>query len=90
MAKLRRTCVVSDEVREDLAWWVRNEPRLVLRVLELVDAVLADPFKGLGKPEPLKYQLAGVWSRRLSSEHRLLYVVEKDRVLFVAARYHYE
>jgi toxin YoeB len=89
MTRKARLCIVSDEFREDLSWWVKNEPRLALQILKLVDAVLADPLKGIGKPEPLKHQLAGVWSRRINTEHRLLYIIEKDRILFVAARYHY-
>jgi toxin YoeB len=57
--------------------------------LVLVEAVLEDPFQGIGKPEPLKYQLAGVWSRRITQEHRLVYKVAGKRVDFLQARYHY-
>jgi toxin YoeB len=58
-------------------------------VLDLVEAVLRDPFQGIGKPEPLKYLVSGVWSRRLTAEHRLVYRVLDDRVDFLQARYHY-
>ena len=54
-----------------------------------MEAIPRDPFQGLGKPEPLKYLLAGAWSRRLSQEHRLVYLVGDDRIDFLQARYHY-
>lgn len=60
-----------------------------MRVLDLVDAVMRDPFTGAGKPEPLKYLGAGIWSRRLTQEHRIVYLVSKERVDFLQARYHY-
>lgn len=60
-----------------------------LRILSLVEAILADPFQGIGKPAPLKYLLAGVWSRRITQEHRLVYKVGGRRVDFLQARYHY-
>lgn len=60
-----------------------------LRVLQLVEDVLRDPFHGIGKPEPLKYELAGAWSRRITQEHRLVYRVSAKRIDFVQARYHY-
>jgi toxin YoeB len=81
--------VFHPEFREDLRYWVETERKTALRVLNLVEAVLRDPFWGLGKPEPLKYLGAGVWSRRLTQEHRLVYLVSADRVDFLQARYHY-
>ena len=59
------------------------------RILKLVEAVMRDPFEGIGKPEPLKYLEPGVWSRRLTQEHRLVYVVSGQRIDFVQCRYHY-
>ena len=76
--------------REDLADWIRTGRKLVLRTLELVEALLADPFAGIGKPEPLKHELAGCWSRRITQEHRLVYRVTAARIYFLQARYHYE
>jgi len=81
--------VFQPEFRDDLRYWVETERRTVLRVLALVEAILRDPFRGLGKPEPLKYLGTGVWSRRLTQEHRLVYLVSADRVDFLQARYHY-
>lgn len=60
-----------------------------MRVLDLVDAVLRDPFEGLGKPEPLKHLLSGCWSRRITQEHRMVYRVTDEAVDFLQARYHY-
>ena len=70
-------------------YWVKTDRKTALRVLKLVEAVLRDPFSGLGKPEPLKYLGAGVWSRRITQEHRLVYLVGQDRVDFLQVRYHY-
>jgi toxin YoeB len=77
------------EFIEDLRHWVSTDRRVALKVLDLVDAVLRDPFDGIGKPEPLKYEAAGAWSRRITQEHRLVYLVGKGRVDFLQARYHY-
>ncbi len=81
--------VFHPEFREDLRYWVETDRRTALRILNLVEAILRDPFNGLGKPEPLKYLSAGVWSRRITQEHRLVYVVSQDRIDFLQARYHY-
>lgn len=83
-----RRAVFHPEFREDLEHWVRTDRRTALRVLRLVEEVLRDPFRGAGKPEPLKH-LGGVWSRRLTQEHRLVYRVADDRIDFLQARYHY-
>ena len=84
-----RDAVFQAEFREDLRYWVETERRTALRILALVEAVLRDPFNGVGKPEPLKYLGADVWSRRITQEHRLVYVVSDDRIDFIQARYHY-
>lgn len=68
---------------------MKNERGVAVRVLDLVEAVLRDPFEGPGKPEPLKYALAGCWSRRITQEHRLVYRITDERVDFLQARYHY-
>ena len=77
------------EFIEDLRHWVSTDRRVALKILDLVDAVLRDPFDGIGKPEPLKYEAAGAWSRRITQEHRLVYLVGKGRVDFLQARCHY-
>ena len=62
---------------------------VALRAFDLIEAILRDPFRGIGKPEPLKYLAAGTWSRRLTQEHRMVYLVSADRIDFLQARYHY-
>jgi toxin YoeB len=76
--------------REDLAWWIKNDRRAALRTLELVEAIVADPSTGIGKPELLRFELAGCWSRRINHGHRLVYRVIENRIDFLQARYHYE
>lgn len=77
------------EFIEDLRFWVGSNRNVALRILDLVEAVLRDPSSGIGKPEPLKYLPAGTWSRRISEEHRLVYLVGDGRIDFLQARYHY-
>jgi len=84
-----REAVFQPEFREDLRWWVETNRSAALRILVLVEAILADPFQGIGKPERLKHQLAGAWSRRITQQHRLVYEVNGKRVDFLQARYHY-
>lgn len=84
-----RLAVFQPEFREDLRHWVETDRRVALRALEIVEAILRDPFQGIGKPEPLKYLAAGTWSRRLTQEHRIVYLVSHDRIDFLQARYHY-
>lgn len=84
-----RLLVFDREFLEDLAHWVATDRKTALKVLELVKAVRRDPCAGLGKPEPLRHLGSGVWSRRITQEHRLVYRVTDDRLLFAQARYHY-
>ena len=86
---LKRVAIFHAEFREDLRYWVKNDRRAAIRVLDLVDAVLRDPFQGPGKPEPLRFLLAGCWSRRITQEHRLVYRVSVESIDFLQARYHY-
>ena len=77
------------EFREDLRFWVDADRKVALRAFDLIEAILRDPFQGIGKPEPLKYLASGTWSRRLTQEHRIVYLVSYDRIDFLQARYHY-
>ena len=86
---VEREAIFHPEFRQDLRYWVENDRKVPLRAFELVEGVLRDPFVGLGKPEPLKYVLAGCWSRRITQEHRLVYRVSERRIDFLQARYHY-
>jgi len=81
--------VFQPEFLEDLRFWVKTNRKVALRALDLVDAVARDPFSGIGKPEPLKFLPSGTWSRRLSEEHRIVYLVSDGRIDFLQGRYHY-
>ncbi len=87
--RVERDAVFEPEFREDLRYWVEVDRQVALRVFDLIEAILRDPFRGIGKPEPLKYLAAGTWSRRLTQEHRMVYLVNADRIDFLQARYHY-
>ena len=90
MARIvEREAVFHSEFRQDLRYWINTDRKAALRIIELIEAVLRDPFGGIGKPEPLKYVLAGCWSRRITQEHRLVYRVSERRIDFLQARYHY-
>jgi len=74
---------------EDLAYWVEHDRKKALRIIDLVLETQRDPFTGKGKPEPLRHELAGCWSRRIDHEHRLVYHVLEGRIRILACRYHY-
>jgi toxin YoeB len=80
----------APQFREDLLWWARKDPKLCDRILDLIEAILQDPFTGIAKPEPLKHIGANIWSRRINLEHRLVYRVENNRIFFLQARHHYQ
>jgi toxin YoeB len=84
-----RTAVFQPEFIEDLRFWVETDRKMALRSFDLIEAILRDPFTGIGKPEPLKYLTPGAWSRRLTQEHRLVYLVRDNQIDFLQARYHY-
>jgi len=84
-----REAVFHSEFRQDFRYWTNTDRKVALRIFELIEAVLRNPFTGIGKSEPLKYVLAGCWSRRVTQEHRLVYRVSEGKVDFLQARYHY-
>jgi toxin YoeB len=84
-----RDCVLHPECREDLHYWVETNRKTALRAMDLIEAIIRDPFDGIGKPEPLKHIGAGIWSRRLTEADRIVYLVTSDRIDFLQARYHY-
>ena len=77
------------EFRQDLRHWVETDRKIALRAFDLIEDTKHDPFRGIGKPEPLKYLAANTWSRRLTLEHRIVYLVGERRIDFLQARYHY-
>ena len=84
-----RTAVFQPEFRADLRFWLETDRKVALRAFDLVEAIMRDPFAGIGKPETLKYLAPGVWSRRLTQERRLVYLVRDERIDFLQCRYHY-
>jgi toxin YoeB len=89
VSKKERKAVFQPEFIDDLRHWVETDRKLALRIFDLIEAILRDPFEGVGKPEPLRYMAPGVWSRRLTQEHRIVYLVRDDQIDFLQARYHY-
>ena len=81
--------VFADRGWEDFTYWVENDRKMAARIVRLIKDIEREPFKGLGKPEPLRHDLTGFWSRRITDEHRLVYAVDKERILIAQARYHY-
>ena len=84
-----RVAIFHPEFREDLEYWVKTDRKTALRLLRIMEVVMRDPFQGIGKPEPLKYLVAGISSRRLTREHRVAYRVREGRIDFLQGRYHY-
>ena len=81
--------VFDPNALEDLRHWIETDRRKALKILDLIDATAKSPFDGIGKPEPLKFELAGCWSRRIDQEPRLVYKVEKGELIVLGCRYHY-
>lgn len=89
MTKPARSLEFDPSGFEDLAWWIEHDRKKALRIVRLIKAVQNNPFRGTGKPEPLKHELSGCWSRRIDKEHRLVYEVLEDKIRILACRYHY-
>lgn len=74
---------------DDFNWWISHDKKTYNRLVKLIRDIERDPFNGLGKPEPLKHELQGLWSRRMTDEHRLVYAVTDEEIVIVACRFHY-
>lgn len=74
---------------DDLRYWLQADKRQADRILGLLEEIRRTPFAGTGKPEPLRFQLAGCWSRRIDREHRLVYQVEEHEIIVISCRFHY-
>ena len=83
-----RVPVFDRHFHEDLRFWAKDR-KTTDRIFDLIEAVMADPFSGIGKPEPLRRLDSNTWSRRITQEHRLVYHVADDRITFLQCRYHY-
>lgn len=88
--KKDRDAVFAPHFREDLKYWVKTNRKTTLRVFDLIEAIMRDPFEGIGKPEALKYLGPGIWSRRITRQDRLVYIVEEKQIIFLQARFHYK
>lgn len=75
---------------EDYNYWKSHDPQKAQKIKKLIENILATPFTGIGKPEPLQFDLQGYWSRRIDREHRLVYKATPDALIIVACRFHYE
>jgi toxin YoeB len=80
----------TERAWDDYLWWLTQDRTTLKRINRLIEDAKRDPFDGIGKPEPLKHTLAGAWSRRITEEHRLVYLPQDDQLTLIAARYHYE
>ena len=81
--------VFTEDAKADYEFWIRNDPKRTKRIDALCEDMRQNPFKGIGKPEPLRFNFEGKWSRRIDKEHRIIYFVEKGIITVIACRYHY-
>ena len=84
-----RKLILEKNAVEDFEFWAKNDLKIMKRIAELFLAVLKDPFQGIGKPEPLRNELKGYWSRRINEEHRIVYTVTADAIFVISCRSHY-
>ena len=90
MSKTQRQIAFTNAAWQDYVWWQTQDRKTLRRINLLVEATLREPFTGIGKPEPLRENLSGYWSRRIDESNRLVYAVEDGQVVVVACRYHYD
>ena len=79
----------DDRAWEEILWFGKNDQKLLAKIMELINSISSNPFSGIGKPEPLKGNLKGYWSRRITDEHRLIYKAENDKVVVLRVKGHY-
>ena len=84
-----RKIVFEGDAFQDFSEWATIDKKLYKRIVDLIKDIARQPFSGLGKPEPLKHELKGYWSRRINDEHRLVYKVSDDAVIIASCKYHY-
>lgn len=78
-----------EDAWEDYLYWQKNNKKILERINQLIKDAIRNPFSGLGKPEALKFDMSGCWSRRIDAEHRLVYKPERDQLIILQCRYHY-
>ncbi|MBA8667596.1 Txe/YoeB family addiction module toxin [Holosporaceae bacterium 'Namur'] len=79
----------TDDAWDDYLYWQKNDKRILQKINELIKEITRSPFNGKGMPEPLKFDMAGCWSRRITMEHRLVYRIEDESLIIIQCRYHY-
>ncbi|OYQ63337.1 Txe/YoeB family addiction module toxin [Pseudanabaena sp. SR411] len=85
-----RNIIFEQKAFQQFNGWVKENKKVYAKIVELIDDTLRNPFTGIGKPEPLKHELKGCWSRRITDEHRLVYKVSEDAVIILSCKFHYE
>lgn len=85
-----RNIVLNKQALDDLKHWSSNDVKLLRKIVELLESTLRDPFNGIGKPEALKADLRGYWSRRINDEHRMVYTVTSEFIIVISCRSHYK
>jgi toxin YoeB len=85
-----RKVLFEKQAFEDIKYWSTVNPKILKKIIDLIDDCQKQPFDGIGKPEPLKHQLKGFWSRRINDEHRLVYSVNDQTIMVASCRYHYQ
>jgi len=79
-----------DKALDDIEFWKKTGDKVIqARISRLLESISKTPYSGIGKPEPLKHQLSGYWSRRITEEHRIVYTVSADRIKIISLRFHY-
>ena len=79
----------TDKAWDDYSYWLSHDKKKISRIHQLLKNIDSTPYTGIGKPEPLKHDLSGTWSRRIDDEHRLIYSCEEDKIIIYSCRYHY-
>ncbi len=82
--------ILESHAVEDFEWWAKNDAKLLKKIAELFAAIIKNPFEGIGKPEALKGDLKGFWSRRINEEHRIVYMIKESSVIIISCRSHYK
>jgi len=75
---------------QDLSWWIQNDKNMAIKIIKLIEDIVRNPEEGLGKPEKLKYELSGCWSRRINKEHRIVYQIFPEKIKILACKFHYK
>ena len=87
--KLMKDLVFDINAIEDILWWINHDRKTAIKILNLIKQIEKEPFTGIGKPEPLKHELSGCWSRRIDAANRIVYSISDDKIKILQCRFHY-